>query len=267
MIGLALDHLTVADTTPSQLVDVAARVDARAICLFMEPMDVLPRMPQFALYGDTPERRETRARMDDLGVSLDIAYPFTLAGRTDVDRFAPALETAAYLRAGAVNVLAYDREPARRMEKFAAFCALASSFGLGTVLEFYPLSQVRSLAQAIALVRDTGSAAGINVDLLHLIRSGGSIAELATAPAELIRYAQLCDGPKWFDPLHWDYEASSQRLLPGEGVFDLAAFTAALPAGCRVSVELPRDVAITAGVPIVDRARLAMQRVRAALSG
>jgi sugar phosphate isomerase/epimerase len=62
-------------------------------------------------------------------------------------------------------------------------------------------------------------------------------------------------------------EASSQRLLAGEGVFDLAGFARALPAGCPVSVELPQDAAIDAGVPAIERARRAVDGVRAACAG
>jgi sugar phosphate isomerase/epimerase len=266
--ALALDHLTVTDSTPAQLAEIASAVGCRAICLFMEPMEVLPRMPPFDIYGDAAERRRTRARMDDLGIGLDLAYPFSLAGRSEIADFGPKLECAAYLGARFVNVLAYDREPARRIDKFGAFCALAESFGLGTVVEFYPLSQVRSLAEALDLVTAIGrpGRVGINVDLLHLMRSGGSVQELAEAPADYILYAQQCDGPEHFDQARWDFEASSQRLLPGRGVFDLAGFAKALPPGCPVSVELPQETAIVAGVPALERARQAVEGVRS-LSG
>jgi sugar phosphate isomerase/epimerase len=264
---LALDHLTVADTNPAELVEVAAAVGCTAICLFTEPMEVLPRMPHFALHGDGPMRRETMARMADLGVSLDVAYPFTLAGRTDISGFLPALETTAALGGWAVNVLAYDREPARRLEKFAAFCESARSFGLNVVVEFYPLSQVRSLGEAIALVEAVGAPGrvGVNVDLLHLIRSGDDVATLAAAPAEWILYGQYCDAPATQETLTWDFEASSQRLLAGAGALDLAGFAAALPPGCRTSVELPQDAALAAGVPRIERARAAVEGVRQAI--
>ena len=266
-VRLALDHITVTDTTPSQLVEEAHATGCAAVCMFLEPMEVLPRMPHFDIYGDTQERRETNARMDALGVRLDVAYPFTLAGRTEIDGFRPALECAAFFGARAVNVLDYDRDPARRADKFAAFCTLAQSYGLAVVVEFYPLSQVRSLEEAIALVRDVDAPqrVGINVDLLHLMRSGGSIAELAAAPADLIHYGQLCDGPSSLDQTGWDFEASSQRLLPGEGSFDVDGFYRALPADCLMSVELPQDDAIRSGLPRRERAMRAVQAVRDAL--
>lgn len=231
--------------------------------MMMEPLDVLPRMPQFDIYGDIEERRATKARMDDLGISLDVAYPFTLAGRTEVANFARALECAAYLGARYVNALAYDRDPARRIDKFGALCDLAESFGLGTAVEFFPLSQVRSLAEALELVTTIGKPGrvGVNVDLLHLMRSGGSIAELEVAPADYILYGQQCDGPHRKDEADWNFEAASQRLLAGAGAFDLAGFAQALPASCPVSVELPQDAALAAGVPVVERARQAVEGI------
>jgi sugar phosphate isomerase/epimerase len=267
--GLALDHLTVTDTTPSELVEVAAAVGARAVCLFMEPMAVLPRMPQFEFYGDTAERRATRERMRDLGVGVDLVYPFTLAGRTEPASFARALETAAYLEAGAVNVLMYDRDPARRLDTFGRFCDLAASHGLKVAIEFYPQSQVRSLAEGLAVLHQVGrpGQVGLNVDLLHLVRAGETAADVAAAPPGSLFYAQYCDGAADCPADRREFEASSQRLLPGQGVFDLAAFAAALPAGVPASVELPQDAALALGVPQLERARQAMDLSRRAIGG
>lgn len=260
---LALDHLTVTDTTPSQLVSVAAEIGCEAVCVFMSPVDILPRMPHFELLGATAERRETRARCDALGVGIDLVYPFTLTGRTDANTFLPALETAAYLRAQAVNVLLYDRDPARRLDVFGAFCTLAASHALEVVVEYYPVSQIKSLAAAIALVdHQLPGRVGINVDLLHFNRSGGNLPELAAAPAGSIRYAQYCDGAATVEQSQWEWEASSQRLLPGAGTFDLAAFARALPQDVRASVELPQEDALLSGMPVVERARRAVTAVR-----
>jgi sugar phosphate isomerase/epimerase len=263
---LALDHLTVVDTTPSQLVSVAAEVGCEAVCLFMQPMDVLPRMPHFDLYGATAERRETRALCEGLGVGVDLVYPFTLTGRTEVTTFLPALETAAYLGARAVNVLLYDRDPARRCDVFSLFCALAAAHSLEVAVEFYPVSQVKSLQTALELVgRPLPGKVGVNVDLLHLFRSGGTVSEIARAPVHMIRYAQFCDGPAVVDQSQLAWEASSERLLPHAGTFDLAGFARALPPDVRTSVELPQEDALVRGVPVVERARRAVDAVRRAI--
>lgn len=260
---LALDHLTVVDTTPSQLVEAAAAADCRAICTFLEPMSVLPDMPLFEMNTGSTEFHKTKALMADLGIGLDIAYPFTLAGRTDVSAFRPALECAAGLDAWGVNILNYDREPARQAEKFAVFCELAAEFDLNVVVEFFPQSQVKTLEQALDLVTQINKPGrvGVNVDLLHLVRSGGSIAALAAAPAEFILYGQYCDAPDTCEPDKRDFEASAQRMIPGEGALDVAAFSRALPPACLTSVELPQHDALVSGMPIIDRARRAVTGV------
>jgi len=262
--------LTVVDATPSQLVECAAAAGCKAVCCFLEPMAVLPLMPQFALYGLTREARETKSRMQSLGVGLDLVYPFTLASRTELEAFRPALETASWLGAAAVNALLYDREPSRRIEKFAGFVGLAAEYGLKVAVEFFPLSQIPSLTAARELVTAIGkpAQAGINVDLLHLMRSGGSLAELRAMPAEYIHYAQYCDGPMP-EPaagVTAADEASACRLLAGEGAFDLRGFAAALPAGTPASVELPRNAALLAGASMAVRADVAVNSVRGALT-
>jgi sugar phosphate isomerase/epimerase len=267
MRRLSLDHITAVDADPEALAEAAAAADCGGICLFMEPMDVLPHMPRFDLYGDAPRRRDLRRRMDDLGVALDLAYPFTLAGRTEVTAFDVALGGAAELGASLVNVLAYDRDPERRLDRFGAFCDLAEGFGLGVAVEFYPVSQVRSLGEALELTAAIGRPGhvGVNADLLHLLRSGGSIAELAAAPPGAVLYGQFCDGPAACPAERLDEEASSARRLAGEGVFDLAGFARALPPGCPVSVEIPRNAAIDAGEARAERVKRAVGGVRRVL--
>lgn len=265
---LALDHLTVGDCDPLQLAMAARAANCDAICLFLHSMAVLPLMPCFDLTKDRTQRRELRRCMDELGLSLDLAYPFTLHGRSEAADLRPALECAAELGATLVNVLSYDRDPSRQAERLAAFCDATRSFGLGVALEFYPLSQVRSLAEALDVVGSIGCPAGVgvNVDLLHLVRSGGTNAELASVPEGSIVYAQFADGPARCEQSDMAREASSDRMLGGGGAFDLAAFARALPPGCRASVEIPRDAEARAGVPINERAVEAVESVRAALA-
>lgn len=246
MTRLALDHITAVDAGPEDLASVAAEAGCAGICLFMEPMAVLPDMPSFDLYGPPAQRISLRRHMESVGVGLDLAYPFTLAGRTEIADLEPALACAAELGAGLVNALVYDRDPQRRLQNFGGFCDLAQKHGLGVAVEFYPVSQIRSLVEALDLVAQINRPyqVGVNADLLHLMRSGGSIAELAGAPAEYILYGQLCDGPSVCATDSFDEEASTARLLAGEGVFDLPGFARALPANCPISVEIPRNAAI-----------------------
>ena len=238
--------------------------------MFMESMTALPLMPNFNLHSRSPMARETKALMEATGIGLDLAYPFTLNGRSRLEDFLPAMETAAWLGAKAVNLLLYDRDPARRFDHFAAFCVLAEDHSMRVAVEFYPPSQIGSLAAGLALVTKLGrpEAAGINVDLLHLMRSGGSLEELSAAPAAYLHYAQLCDGalPGPTPNLSLDEEASTHRLLPGEGQFDITGFADALPPGMPVSIEVPRDATLLAGETQLARARQAIRTTRESLA-
>lgn len=266
--SFVLDHLTVVDATPTEVVKVAEATDFSAVCLFMESMAALPRMPQFSLYDSTISQRELRKQLDGSGVGLSVAYPFTLSRRSELNDFRRGLECAAYLGARFANALVYDREPERRLEQFASFCALADEFGLGVVLEFFPGSAVRSLAEGLDLVMTVQrrGEVGLNVDLLHLMRSGGSVQELCAAPPDHILFGQLCDGLLECDLAARDHEASMQRLLPGRGEFDVKGFRDALPTSCPVSLEIPQESSIRAGVSPHSRARAALDAARHALA-
>jgi len=264
---LSLDHLTVTDTTPSQLAETAAEAGCSGICLFLRPMDVLPRMPDFALIGDTPERRATRAAMAANGVTLDLVYPFTLAGRTNVVDFEPALETSAWLGARTANILCYERDPASRLEKIAERAELAKTYAIGLSIEFYPPSRLASLGDAFAAIEALGRRdVGVTLDLLHLVRSGGMSGPQLRLADPRIRIAQISDGPETMPADRIEWEAGVQRQLPGQGAFDIAGFADALAAEVPISVEVPQEAAIAAGVPVLERARRAIDATRRALA-
>ena len=260
---LALDHLTITDTTPIDLVRAAEATQCESFCLFMQSLDVLPRMPEFNLINNSVEQRELKAAMQSASVTLGVAYPFTLGGRTDVKNFLPGLECAAFLEAEFVNALIYDRDDARREDNFLTFAEMAQHQGLKVVVEFFPASQIVSLDDALALVSlaDRPYEVGVNVDLLHLMRSGAGMEDLKAAPDALILFAQICDAP--LEPhLTRDEEASAQRSLAGEGGFDIPGFIAALPAHCQMSVEIPQEDAILSGKTVIERAQNAVRSVR-----
>lgn len=258
---LALDHLTTADATPWGLAELSAGAGFQGCCLFLESMDVVPRLPRYSLIDDLASRARARDALSDHAVGLDLVYPFTLTARTRAEDFLPALEAAAWLGARAVNLLSYDRDPGRRVDQLGRAADLAASLGMRSVLEFYPPSAVGSLADAVAIVTAVGEGRlAINVDVLHLYRSGGTTGELE-AVARNIGFAQVADGPLR-PPEDAAYEAANQRALPGRGAFALGAFLKALPPSATLSVEAPDEEAVLAGVTMEQRA----DRARAALN-
>lgn len=258
--ALYLDHLTAADATPLELIEAAQEAGCAGLCLFLHNMAELPLTPQFNLVTDAGARREVRAALQASGLALGLTYPFTLTSRSLMPEFHAALGAAAELGARAVNLLSYDRHPERRQEKMIAFCDEAFRFGLNVALEFYPASQVPDVATALSLVRTVGAPGrvGLTVDFLHLRRSGGSLEALAAIDPQDIQFAQLADGPETRPRDEWEEEASGNRLCPGRGDFDIEGFLAALPPACPVSVEVPRDADIRAGLPRAMRVAAAM---------
>lgn len=255
----ALDHLTAVEATPPELVEIASRAGYGGICLFLRTIEGLG-MAGFDLVEDPGLMTETALRLEGSGVSLDLAYPFTLSSRTQAGDFERDLDAAARLGARAVNVLVFDRDLQRRQDAATALCQSAETRNLGLVIEFFPASAVRSLAEAVALVEAVDRpAAGVNLDLLHLHRSGGRVEDIAHTPSDLVRFVQICDGPYSLDPACWREEASLQRALPGQGEFDIGRALELLPAGTPRSIEVPDLGGRQAGESGLTRARRALQ--------
>lgn len=104
------------------------------------------------------------------------------------------------------------------------------------------------------------------MDALHLHRSGGTPADLATRRDVPILLAQLCDARSQSPPRHRLREESlGDRLYPGQGALPLADLLAALPAGVPITVEAP--VAADIDLSALERAERAAAALAALLAG
>jgi sugar phosphate isomerase/epimerase len=260
--------LTVLDTTPPELVEVAAASGFRSIGIRLTATPSVG-VPPYDILGDGPLLRETLRRLADTGVSvLD----------TEFLRFEPDrpvgipegfLEVSARLGARNVLVMSAEPEEARTLERFCDLCDRASAYGLCVNLEFAIYTGVRTLAHAARVVAESKrSNASVLIDALHWSRSGGLPAHVAAVDPSLFRYAQICDAsaeiPGPHDTAALIREARTGRWLPGEGVLPLAELVAALPAGLPLTIEAP--CAATAGLPALERAKRAY-RALSALTG
>jgi sugar phosphate isomerase/epimerase len=264
---ISLAHLTVLDTTPTELVTVAAAAGFRTIGIRLTATPSVG-IPPYDILRDGPLLRETERRLADTGVSvLD----------TEFLRFEPEhpvgvpegfLEVSA--RLGAENVLVMSAEPdeTRTVERFCELCDRAAAYGLNVCLEFAIYTGVRTLARAAHVVaRSKRPNASVLIDALHFSRSGGLPAHIATVDPSLFRYAQICDvssdmpGPD--DTPALIREARMGRLLPGEGVLPLAELVAALPEGLPLAIEAPCRA--TADLPAIERAKRAHRALSALL--
>ena len=94
------------------------------------------------------------------------------------------------------------------------------------------------------------------------MRGGEAQASMALLNHPAVAIAQISDGPKTIDPDKIEHEAGIERLLPGQGMFDISAFLNALNPSTPISVEIPQQNNIDAGVTAINRAQNAVKLVR-----
>lgn len=70
-------------------------------------------------------------------------------------------------------------------------------------------------------------AVGINFDVFHFIRSGGTLQDIAAVKPGQIVHAHICDLPQ-MERLDWE---DKHRVMPGDGALDLSGIRDALIAG------------------------------------
>lgn len=265
MHALSLHHLTMTEVSPVDLIDIAAETGYQHVCLFTEVAGAYA--PLFPATRDPATVREVIRRSRDTGVGVYNIEFFPLTPEVKVADFAAGLEIGARLGGRRATAIINDADDGRAADNFARLCELGAAFNLQVGLEFMPLSMVKTLAHARRILAAAGHPNGsIALDPLHLMRSGGSPADLAGLDPALIGYVQICDGP--LDGGQ-DYlaEAIGNRQVPGDGQFPLEAFVAAVPADAILSVEVPLNRLRDAGVAPRERARLALAGARRVLAG
>ncbi len=176
---ISLAHLTVLDTTPPELVTVAAAAGFRTIGIRLTATPSVG-VPPYDCMRDGPMLRETLARLADTGVSvLDTEF---LRFEPDQPVAIPEgfLEVSARLGAKYVLVMSAEPDEARTLERFCDLCDRAAAYDLTVGLEFAIYTGVRTLAHAAQFVaRSKRANASVLIDALHFSRSGGVPAHVA----------------------------------------------------------------------------------------
>lgn len=260
MHRLSLAHLTVDNADPLTLIDAAAKAGFDSIGLRVVSAPGVPQRQPVA--GDADLIARLKASLASNSLDVLQVNSFWITPETNPSSFRPVLEAAARLGARNVLVVIGDADLARAKARFAECCALAEPLGIGIALEFQSYSPVRTVAQAVRTVEESGyKNAGIVVDALHLDRSGGAASDLAAIPEGRLSFVQLCDAPARKPPPNaLRREARSGRLYPGEGELPLFDLLDALPHDVPLDVEAPCERA--ANLPAVEQARLAADATR-----
>lgn len=240
-VGLA--QLSLLNTAPPELVGVAAQTGFDFIGVRVRP--VTPTERPYNLQPGSPMLRETLCRMQDTGVTVrDIEF-LLLDGSDQREGWLRMMEAGQALGASSLTVAGADPDSARLVHNLARMTEDGRGFGITPTLEAISYQPVASIAQAADIARQAGCR--IVVDTLHFNRYIGPGAaaqwEELRANADLVPLLQLCDGPAARPATREELvtESRSEREVPGEGGFSLAAAVAALPAGLPVSAETPSD--------------------------
>jgi sugar phosphate isomerase/epimerase len=237
----SLDHLTLFELTPPELVQVASASGFTHVGLRLHPA-APPGERQHPMLGDSPMRRETLARMRNTGVAVLDFGVFRLKRGVDVTAFEPVLESAAVLGARKAVVNGDELDARVLADLLHALCELGRRYGIRMNLEPTPWTGIPTIGAAMAVIEACGDPdARLMIDTIHVDRSGGTLADLAAVPPALIDYVQVCDavGPRPADFETMIYQARNERAFPGDGNLDLVGMLSVLPDEVPLSLEAP----------------------------
>jgi sugar phosphate isomerase/epimerase len=116
----------------------------------------------------------------------------------------------------------------RMRDAFAVVCEDARPTGANVILEVMPFTDVRTIADGLAVVGDAPNG-GLLLDTWHVERGPIDLEDVAAIPPGRLLGVELDDaGPPEGDPFD---DTRFRRRLPGDGELDIAGFLAAARRG------------------------------------
>jgi sugar phosphate isomerase/epimerase len=261
---LSLAYLTVQGCPPVEHVKCAAAAgyDAAGLRL-IAPHGLSLAHP---IVGDKPLIRGIQRTAADVGISFLDGEVFTLLPETDVGSWLPVIETAAEFGIALMQITCEDPECSRATDNLGRIADAASEHGIKMAIEFMRWRSAATIEDAARLAKASGRGnVGILLDALHLSRSGGSPATVATLPQDLILYLHLSDAPtvQPADDSACIAEARGARMMPGQGGLWLKELMATLPRNVAISVETPHQG--DSSLSFIEKAEKGMAATRAFL--
>jgi sugar phosphate isomerase/epimerase len=237
-VPLSLAHLSELDVPPLDLVELAARAGFASIGLRTSPAS--PGGVEYPL-RTAAEQAEMRRRLVANGVSVLEVEMVPLSEATRVSDYRSMLETGAAIGASRLTVGGDSADFSAVAGKLAEMCELAEPYGIAVDLEFMPFRPVRSLGDAVVVLRRAQHRnAHILIDALHVFRSNSALEQFAAIDPAMLGPLQICDAPATSPaPDQLVVEARTRRLLPGHGKLALSKLIDALPEGTRCGIEVP----------------------------
>ena len=240
----SLAHLTLINCTPAELVYVAARAGYDAVSPRFITMNVPGEFTQRPLEKAQVQATKTALATTGLQV-LDIELA-RITEDCDPREFEAALELGGELGARHMIMSAWTTRRDDRnfiLDTYAETCDLAEPFGITIDLEFPTFSRLRTLDEALDIVRAADrSNGGILVDTLYLHLSRVDIGELLHVPPEWLHFLHISDClPGIADTREGMIQlARDARLYPGGGWIDFAGIIERCPP-MNYSIELPNQ--------------------------
>ncbi len=243
----SLAHLTLIGVTPPELVYIAARAGYDAVSPRFIPMHVPGEFTQSPVEKAQIQATKTALKTTGLKV-LDVELA-RLTEDVDPRNFVPALELGGELEAQRMIMSAWTKTRDDRnflIDVYAETCDLAHPYGITVDLEFPTFSRLRTLDEALDIVRAADRPnGGILVDTLYLHLSRVDLAELLHIPSELFHFLHVSDClPGIADTREGMIQlARDARLYPGEGWIDFKGIIERMPP-VDYSIELPNKARI-----------------------
>ena len=226
-----MNHLTCLNLATLRQLDyesqltTAARAGFRAVGLQMVALE------NYLASGR--DLADARAFLDELGLVApemnfipDWIYTRGEAKTEALRRFARFCEVSEALGARViVSTTSCAGTPDERLalENYGEICRMAGERGLIAGLEFMPWATVRTVTDAWRLVeRVNHPAAGIVLDIFHIVEGGSSLEDIRKIPPEKIAIVHLNDLLETGEDVLT--LCRKRRLLPGEGRFPLREF-------------------------------------------
>ncbi|MEQ8779814.1 MAG: sugar phosphate isomerase/epimerase [Roseibium album] len=260
----SLAHLTLISTTVPELIYIAARAGYDAVSPRLIPMHVDGEFTQSPVNRAQVQAAKTALSTTGLKV-LDIELA-RITEDCDPRSFERALELGGEL--GAKRMIMSAWTPTRDdrnflVDVYGETCDLAEPYGLTVDLEFPSFSRLRTLDEALDIVRAADRPnGGILVDTLYLHLSRVDIGELLHVPSDLLHFLHISDClPGIADTREGMIQlARDARLYPGEGWIDFAGIIERMPP-VDYSIELPNTARI-AELGYEEHARRCLQHAK-----
>lgn len=235
-IGVAA--LTVLGTEPADFICTAAETGYDFVGLRTRPVTAAEK--DLNLLHDNQRMKETLAALKDTGMKVIDTEFIALDGQTGCEIWLPMLETAAQLNAQTLTAAITDSDLSRGTAALAELVEDGKQSGIEIVLEPISYQTIKQLPEGVEAAKQTGCK--VLFDTLHFRRAYGEMNHITAAQPYFTGMVQLCDGilaDRAATREGLIEESRSNRLVPGEGDFQLAECLALLPRDMPVSLEVP----------------------------